>query len=150
MMSCSSIDMKTFSHTTVKSDRSRSKWVLNWSSFRTLRWINISCVNSGPARSAVSAVLSPTSVEVSFCLSHQHDDSRQPEGELVQRQSWRGTSLIDEYQLDQTWHSTERPDLMINTSRWSDPDSTEEDMTRTNEPLRNHWGCNIIYNGVEM
>lgn len=152
MMSCSSIDMKTFSHTTVKSDRSRSKWVLNWTEAvsglydgsTSAVWI------LDPARTAVSAVLSPTSVEVSFCLSHQHDDSRQPEGELVQRQSWRGTSLIDEYQLDQTWHSTERPDLMINTSRWSDPDSTEDQITRTNEPLRNHWGWNIIYNGVEM
>lgn len=57
---------------------------------------------TGPVCSVSCFITDINRPEVSFCLSHRHDDSRRPEGELVQRQSRRGTSLIDEYQLDQT------------------------------------------------
>lgn len=42
---------------------------------------------TGPVCSVSCFITDINRPEVSFCLSHQHDDSRQPEGELVQRQS---------------------------------------------------------------
>ena len=127
-------------HMTVKLDRSRSRPRLIWTEavsglydgltsavwiLNPTRFCSVSCI--------ITDINRP---EVSFSPSHQHDDSRQSGRELVQRQSWRGISLIDEYQLDQTWHNTERLDLLINTCRWSDPDSADDEMIRTTEPFK--------------